>query len=249
MLRSAVSGRPLALAGLALAAALLSAGPAFAGKRHTVWAYPPGAGPRGAVEAETWVTATRPTRAEGTDAEYRLEIENGLEDGLSLDVYLAVLKQPAGEKLSFDRMQASLRADLLRNRFTAIDLTGYFELKRDVDFGNPWEFEAIFIGGKQYGAFEYDFNLVYESEISAKAFQKDTRELKGIVGAGWNLSPRIFAGAELVAEDDTGTRELSLGPTLSFGLTETTWLAVGTQFGVNNAADQLAVRAIFGIFF
>ena len=67
---------------------VVPARPALAGKRHTVWAYPPGAGPRGAVEAETWVTTTRASRASGTDAEYRVEIENGLSDGLSLDVYL-----------------------------------------------------------------------------------------------------------------------------------------------------------------
>src|SRR5262249_28925975 len=151
--------------------------------------------------------------------------------------------------LSFDRVQASLRADLLRDRVKTIDLTGYFELKRDVDLGNPWAFEAILIGGKAYGGFEDDVNLAYQSELSAQAFDKDAREVKGIVGAGFNVSLRFYAGAELVAEDDRGRHELSLGPTISFGLTDKTWLAVGTQFGVNHAADQLAVRAIFGIFF
>jgi hypothetical protein len=247
MRRSVVSG---VLAVLALAFGVLPARPALAGKRHTVWAYPPGAGPRGAVEAETWVTTTRESRASGTDAEYRVEIENGLSDGLSLDVYLAVLKQPAGASVTFDRVQASLRADLLRDRLgSAIDLTGYFELKRDVDLGNPWEFEAIFIGGKSYGNFEYDFNLVYESELSSGVLDHDKRELKGIAGAGWSFSPRVYAGGELVAENDKGKRELSIGPTLSLGLTDKTWVAVGAQFGVNHDADQLAVRAIFGIFF
>jgi hypothetical protein len=247
MRRAAVSS---GLFVLAFALGVVPARPALAGKRHTVWAYPPGAGPRGAVEAETWVTTTRASRASGTDAEYRVEIENGLSDGLSLDVYLAVLNQPAGGSVSFDRVQASLRADLLRGRLgSAIDLTGYFELKRDVDFGNPWEFEAIFIGGKSYGNFEYDFNLVYESELSSGAFHHDKRELKGIAGAGWSFSPRVYAGAELVAENDKGRRELSLGPTVSLGLTDKTWIAVGAQLGVNRDADQLAVRAIFGIFF
>jgi hypothetical protein len=242
--------RRLATPGLLVLAALLAAAPlALAGKRHTVWAYPPGAGPRGSVEVETWVTATRESRETGTDAEYRIEVENGLADGLSLDVYLAVLKQPAGEAVTFDRVQASLRADLLRNKIQALDLTGYFELERDVDFKNPWEFEAILIGGKSYGKFEYDFNLVYESELSSQAFTKAAREMKGIVGAGWNVTPRVYAGGELVAEDDKGRQELSLGPTISFGLTETTWVAVGAQFGVNHDADQLAVRALFGIFF
>jgi hypothetical protein len=249
MQRSVFPGRSLTLLAAGLAASLVAAPSAHAGKRHTVWAYPPGAGPRGAVEAETWITTKQESKHSGTEAEYRLEIENGLSDGLSLDVYLGVLTQEPGESVKFDRVQASLRADLLRSRVTAVDLTGYFELKRDVDLGNPWEFEAILIGGKQYGNFEWDVNLVYESELSGNAFKKSARELKGIVGAGWSFSPRVYAGAELVAEDDTGTKELSLGPTVSVGLTDRTWVAVGAQFGVNDDADRLAVRAIFGIFF
>lgn len=248
MRRSVVPGGPLAL--LALAMLLGSARDAHAGKRHTVWAYPPGAGPRGAVEAETWITTSREGRGSGTDAEYRLEIENGLSDGLSLDVYLGVLNQPAGGNVTFDRVQASLRADLLTKQLaTTIDLTGYFELKRDVDLGNPWEFEAILIGGKTFGRFDYTFNVVYESELSSKAFHKTSRELKGIVGAGYQLTPRLWAGGEVMAVNDAGTRELSLGPTISVGLTDKTWVAIGGQFGVNDHTDQLQLRAIFGIFF
>jgi hypothetical protein len=242
---------PGSLALLALAAALLvPASPAHAGRRYTVWAYPPGAGPKGSVEAETWITAERETRDSGTDVEYRIELENGITDGLSIDVYLAVLKQPAGGPASFDKVQVALRTDLMKERLKdAIDLTGYFEIKRDVDFGNPWEFEAIFIGGKSYGRFFYDFNLVYEAELSSSAFQKGSRELKGILGAGWELSPRLFAGGEIVAVNDAGPRELSIGPTISFTFTPSTWLAVGPQFGLNDRTDQLQVRALFGIFF
>lgn len=251
--RHEMARRPAARAGLALIAlALLGlSGTAMAGKRHTVWAYPPGAGPKGEVELETWVTAARANGNSGTSSEYRVELENGLTDDISLDVYLAVLKQTPEEGTKFDRVQASLRANLFGDRFrNAIDLTGYFEIERDIDFGNPWEFEAILIGGKSYGRFSYDFNVVYESEISSRAFQKSTRDLKGIVGFGYEVTPQIWAGGEFVAENAPGgIREFSIGPTVSIGLTPKTWLAVGPQFGLNDDTDHLKVRALFGIFF
>lgn len=230
---------------------LLLPGRADGGQRHTVWAYPPGAGPKGTVELETWITAERKTRESGTNSEYRVEIENGLTDDVSLDVYLAVLKQTPEEGTKFDRVQVSLRANLLpANLRSAIDLTGYFEIERDIDLKNPWEFEAILIGGKAYGRFSYDFNMVYESELSSNAFRKETRDLRGIVGAGYELTPRIWAGGEFVAENGAGgIREYSIGPTLSLGLTDKTWLAIGTQFGLNDDANQFKVRALFGIFF
>lgn len=229
---------------------LLWSGLAEAGQRHTVWAYPPGAGPKGSVEAETWITASRANSDSGTASEYRLEIENGLTDDVSLDLYLGVLKQAPGESITFDRVQASLRGNLARDAFhLPVDLTGYFEVKRDLDFSNPWEFEAILIGGKSFGRLSYSFNLVYESELSSKAFQSDVREIKGIVTAGYELTPRIWLGAEFVVANAAGTKEISIGPTVSFGLTEKTWIAVGPQFGLNHGTDDLAVRAIFGIFF
>lgn len=224
--------------------------PALAGQRHTVWAYPPGAGPKGVVEAETWITTSRADSDKGTAAEYRIEIENGLSDDVSLDLYLAVLNQAPGEAVRFDRIQASLRADLVRDPFRLpVDLTGYFELKRDLDFGNPWEFEAILIGGKSLGKFSYGFNVVYESEFSSKALRSDVREMKGIVTAGYELTRKIWAGAEFIAANDAGTKKYSLGPTLSTRLTESTWIAIGPQFGLNRNADHLQVRAIFGVFF
>jgi hypothetical protein len=229
---------------------LLASGLAEAGQRHTVWAYPPGAGPRGAVEAETWITASRANSDSGTAAEYRLEIENGLTDDLSLDVYLGVLNQAPGQSVTFESVQASLRGNLARDAFhLPVDLTGYFEVKRDLDFSRPWGFEAILIGGKAFGRLSYSFNLVYESQLSSQAFRSDVREIKGIVTAGYEVTPRIWLGGELVAANDAGTKELSLGPTVSFGLTEKTWIAIGPQFGLNHATDDLAVRAIFGIFF
>lgn len=251
-LRPAACSRQLGFLGGSILAlvALLVAPSARAGQRHTVWAYPPGAGPKGMTELETWITTSRESRETGTAAEYRVEIENGLTDEVSVDVYLGVLKQAPGESVKFDRVQASLRANLFGPEIRkAIELTGYFEVKRDIDFSNPWEFELILIGGKSWGRFGYDFNMVYESEISSKAFQKASRELKGIVGAGWEISPRFWAGAEVVLANEGGTRKLSLGPTISVSLSDKTWLAIGPQFGVNDDADQLQVRAIFGVFF
>jgi len=235
---------------LVFAAALGLPQIALAGKRHTVWAYPPGAGPKGSVEVESWVTGTKESSGSPTESEYRIEIENGLTDDVSLDVYLAVLNQTEAQGLKFDRIQASLRANLLPDRMRdLIDLTGYFEVKRDVEWSNPWEFEAILIAGRAYGRFDVSVNFVAESEISSKVFEKGTTEWKGIATAGYELTRRIWAGAEFLAVNDKGKHEYSIGPTVSIGLTPRTWVAVGPQFGLNGDADKLQVRAIFGIFF
>ena len=223
---------------------------ALAGERHTVWAYPPGAGPKGAVEAETWITGERETSHGPTESEYRLEIENGLTDDVSLDAYLAVLSQTSGESLKFDAVQLSVRANLLPDRYRSlVDLTGYFEVIRDVDWSQPWGFEAILIAGKSYGRFSWSVNLVAESELSSQAFKTGTTEWKGIATGGFEVTRWLWAGGELIAENDRGRYEYSLGPTVSISLTPKTWLAVGPQFPLNGSADQLAVRAIFGIFF
>ena len=238
---------------LPLLAVVLMAGapPAAAGERHTVWAYPPGAGPKGAVEAETWITTKKEASGSPTEAEYRIEIENGLTDDVSLDIYLGVFTQSPGESFRLDRVQASLRANLLPEKARSVlDLTGYFEVKRPIELSEPWGIEMILIGGKSWGRLSSSVNLVFESELSSQAFKKDTRELKGIATAGWEFTPRIWAGGELIVEAAPGgATEVSLGPTVSFGLTPKTWIAIGPQFGLNHDADKLAVRAIFGVFF
>ncbi len=223
---------------------------AHAGKRNTVWAYPPGAGPKGSVEVETWLTGTKASSGSSTDSEYQIEIENGLTDDVSLDVYLGVLSQTKEEGLKFDRAQVSLRANLLPDRMRELlDLTGYFEVKRDVEWSNPWGFETILIAGKSYGRFGLSMNLVVESDLSSKAFASETTEWKGIATAGYELTRSVWAGAEFVTANDKGKHEYSLGPTVSVTLTPKTWIAIGPQFGLTRSSDTLAVRAIFGIFF
>lgn len=229
---------------------LLLPGAAHAGKRYTVWAYPPGAGPKGSVEGEVWMTGEKESADSPTELQYKVEIENGLTDDVSLDLYIAVLSQTPEQGLKFDSFQASVRANLLPDSLRdLVDLTGYFEIKRDVEWSNPWEFEAILIAGKAYGPFSWSVNLVAESELSSSAFAKETTEWKGIATAGYEITRSIWAGAEFIAANDKGTQEYSLGPTLSFGLTPKTWIAIGPQFGLNDSADHLKVRAIFGIFF
>jgi hypothetical protein len=202
------------------------------------------------VEAEVWMTGAKETSDSATESQYKVEIENGLTDDVSLDLYIAVLSQTPEQGLKFDSFQASVRANLLPDNLRSlVDLTGYFEIIRDVDWSAPWGFEAILIAGKAYGRFSWSVNLVAESELSSLAFETGTTEWKGIATAGYELTRSIWAGAELIAENDRGRHELSLGPTVSFGLTPKTWIAIGPQFGLDNRSDKLAVRAIFGMFF
>ncbi len=190
---------------LPLLALLLAPAAAHAGKRNTVWAYPPGAGPKGSVEGEVWMTGAKETSDSSTESQYKVEIENGLTDDVSLDLYIAVLSQTPEQGLKFDGFQASLRANLLPDNLRSlVDLTGYFEIKRDVEWSNPWEFEAILIAGKAYGRFSWSVNLVAESELSSSAFETGTTEWKGIATAGFELTRSVWAGAEFVAAERQG---------------------------------------------
>ncbi len=144
--------------------------------------------PEGLGESvETWLTLKKETSDPGTDSELRIEVENALTDDVSLDIYLGVFEQVPEESFKLDRVQASLRANLLPEKARGLfDLTGYAEVKRPVDLSKPWGVEMILIAGKDWGRFGAGVNLVFESELSSNAFDKDVRELKAIATATWS---------------------------------------------------------------
>ena len=59
------------------------------------------------------MTGAKETSDSPTESQYKVEIENGLTDDVSLDLYIAVLSQTPEQGLKFDGFQASVRANLL----------------------------------------------------------------------------------------------------------------------------------------
>jgi hypothetical protein len=221
---------------------------ASAGKRNYVWSYDYGIGPKGGTEAETWWTAKTAdsSQSENTRHELRVEVEVPVTDRWETDFYLVFQKNP-DESLNFSDIFWSNKYLLTLPGAAPVDLMGYFELKRPVDFNEPWEFETILIVSKDFKDFNLTGNLVYEGWLDSR--NRDHDEIKTIVSAGHALNPRINLGAEFQGIYEGAEQKFLAGPTVAFSLNSKTWLAFGPAWGLNSDADDFRVRALFGIFF
>jgi hypothetical protein len=231
----------------ALLVLLLGAGWAQAGKRNYVWSYDYGIGPLGGVELETWWTAKTPDTSDSskTKHELRFEVEVPLKDRWETDFYLVFTEEP-DEELDFSDVFWSNKVLLTFPGEAPVDLMGYFELKRPTDFHDPWEFETILILSKDFDDVNLTGNVVYEGWIDSR--NRDHDEIKAILSGGYAITPRFNLAGELQGVFEGSEQKYYLGPTFSFGLNEKAWLAIGPAWGLNDDADDLRVRLLFGLF-
>lgn len=124
---------------------------------------------------------------------------------------------------------------------------GYFEIKRPVDFHEPWEFEAILILSRDFKDFNLTGNIVYEGWLDSDNGDQD--EIKTLIAAGYAVTKRFNLAAEIQGIYEGDEQKFLAGPTLSFGLNEKAWVALGPAWGLNDDADDFRLRALFGIFF
>ncbi len=227
---------------------LLGSAAAHAGKRHYVWSYDYGIGPKGSTEAEVWWTAKTPDSSisEETEHELRIEVEVPLTDRWETDFYLVFDKNP-DESLDFSDIFWSNKYLLTLPGQSPVDLMGYFEIKRPMDFHEPWEFETILILAKDFKDFNITGNIVYEGWLDND--NSDHDEIKTLLAAGYAFTPRFNLGAELQGIFEGSEQKLLAGPTVSVSLNPKVWLALGPAWGLNSEADDFRVRALFGMFF
>lgn len=221
---------------------------AYAGKRNYVWSYDYGIGPKGSTEVETWWTAKTPdsSRSDETSHQLRVELEVPITERWESDFYL-VFEQDPGESLDFTDVFWSNKYLFTLPGQKAVDLMGYFELKRPMDFHAPWEFETILILSKDFRDFNITGNLVYEGWLDSDNGEHD--EIKTLLATGYALTPRFNLAAEFQGIFEGDEQKFLAGPTASFSLNKTTWVAIGPAWGLNSDADDFRLRALFGIFF
>jgi hypothetical protein len=220
----------------------------YAGKRNYVWSYDYGISPRGVMEAETWWTAktAETSQSENTRHQLRIEIEVPITDRWESDFYL-VFEQDPDESLDFSDIFWSNKYLLTLPGQKPVDLMGYFEIKRPMDFNEPWEFETILILSKDFGDFNITGNLVYEGWLDSD--NSDHDEIKTLLATGYSITPRINLAAELQGIYEGNEQKFLAGPTASFSLNKKSWVAIGPAWGLNSDADDFRLRALFGIFF
>jgi hypothetical protein len=221
---------------------------AHAGKRNSVWSYDYGIGPKGGTEAEAWWTAKTAdsSESEQTSHQLRIEIEVPITERWESDFYL-VFEQDADESLEFSDVFWSNKYLLTLPGQQAVDLMGYFEIKRPMDFHEAWEFETILILSKDFKDFNITGNLVYEGLLNSDNSEHD--EIKTLLSTGYSFTPRFNLAAEFQGIYEGSEQKFLAGPTASFSLNEKTWVAIGPAWGLNSDADDFRVRALFGIFF
>ena len=129
----------------------------------------------------------------------------------------------------------------------ALDLMGYFEIKRPIEFSDPWEFEAILILSKDWKDYNLTGNIVYEGWLDSR--NSDHDEIKVLLSTGYSFNPRFNLAAELQAIFEGSEEKYLAGPTFAFGFNERSWLTVGSAWGLNSDADDFRIRALFGLFF
>jgi hypothetical protein len=220
---------------------------AHAGKRNYVWSYDYGIGPKDGSEVEMWWTAkTRDSsRSDQTKHEVRVEVEVPITDRWESDFYLVFTKNP-DESTDFSDLFWSNKYLLTLPGQTPVDMMGYFEVKRPVDFHEPWEFEAILILSKDFRDFNLTGNIVYEGWLDSD--NRDHDEIKTLLATGYAVTPRFNLGAEIQGIYEGDEQKFLAGPTLSFSLNRQAWVAIGPSWGLNDDADDFRIRALFGIF-
>ena len=90
-------------------------------------------------------------------------------------------------------------------------------------------------------------NLVYEGLLNSDNGEHD--EIKTLLATGYSLTPRFNLAAEIQGIFEGSEQKFLAGPTASFSLNKTTWVAIGPAWGLNSDADDFRLRALFGIFF
>jgi hypothetical protein len=231
---------------------------AFAHERHYVWNAEYRTLPQGTFELESATTSTVPhfNKTNENDWDYTGEVEYGVTDRLII----------ANKETWTTENRSGSDEDGVRNKDTTkfsefafegkyrigevgkywVDPLLYFEINRDPrKKGIPLSLEEKIVLSKDIGKANVTYNQIMESELGhgGKTTQSFT------FGINYEVFDSIRLGVETQGQywnPETHRDELAMGPTLSY-VHQYFWVALGTLFGVNHAADDWQTRLIVGI--
>jgi hypothetical protein len=193
----------------------------FAGARHFTFVYEAPTSPPGSVEIENWVT----TRFNDgfTDAQFRHEIEIGVTEHFQASVYLANWDYTGSSDNRGAHYQSSSLELIYNLTNPAADPIG-LSLYQEISAGRRlFESETKLILQKNFGPLILAYNLVLEAEWEEEELHKHNGEIQQVLGASYEISPRVSVGAEMLHEIVLPTWKSSeaennffLGPNVSY---------------------------------
>ena len=239
-------------------AALLLAAPAAAraDERPYAFTYEPVVSAEGETELELYGTWVRPhgEPASRGEWEHQLEVGRGLTERLTVSGY-AVFRTTPDKAFEAAAFKLEGKYKLLDAASAPVDLVLYLEGEKEVVDDKPWAVEQKLIFGRTHGRFGWAVNLIAEQEWPSGG----GTELKFGWNAGAAVEPvhGVRLGVESLGERKKGPGEpaefsTSVGPAAVFtlplggGKLNSSWLIVGAQFGLNDASDDLQIRAVLG---
>jgi hypothetical protein len=234
--------------------------PALAGSRRFTYVYEVTTSPPGDIEVENWVTwKTRKPDDHGFDqVEFRHELEWGITEKLQAAVYVADWNYhrgaSAGERgFTLSGSALELIYNLTNPVSDPVGLALYQEFKGGYRL---FESESKLLVQKNFGPFVVAYNATLEAEWEGEGLEEREGEFQQSLGASYEVTPRLFFGAELLHEvgfpdwSEAEESKFFAGPNVS--VRSANWWATATalaQLTRDGGEPDLQVRTIFGFSF
>jgi hypothetical protein len=245
---------------LSLLITILPAAPAFAGSRRFTYVYEVTTSPPGDVEIENWVTwkTRKPDDRGFHQVDFRHELEWGITDKFQAAIYVADWNYHRGVSAGERGFTLSGSALELIYNFTnpvadPIGLAVYQEFQAGY---RRFESESKLLVQKNFGRFVAAYNATLEAEWEGEGLEERAGEFQQSLGLSYEISPRLFFGAEFVHEvafpdwSEAEPGKFFAGPNVS--IRQGTWWATLTALAqVTRAGDEpdLQLRTIVGFSF
>lgn len=240
--------RKKTVAGAAVVAALLAAGPApvKADPRSYVWTYEYMTVREGHAELEYYST----TEVADTDApetsnwKHQVELEYGLTPRTDIAMYqnFKQANTPTSRTFSYDGMKLRLRHRLAEKGELPVDTLLYAEYVRSTDLSAQGALEAKLVLAKDLGRLNLSYNQVVEfplEKLSAAGHRFAT-------GASWKFSGLLKAGVEVTG--DYKANAYHAGPTVHLRAKDMkVWANLGYLAGLNSDSKDVQTRLIVGV--
>lgn len=240
--------RKKAVAGAAVVAALLAAGPspAKADPRSYVWTYEYMTMREGHAELEYYSTTEVPdTDAPETSAwKHQVELEYGLTAKTDIAMYQNFKQSntPTSKTFSYDGMKLRLRHRLAEKDELPVDTLLYAEYVRDTDLSAQGALEAKLVLAKDLGRLNLAYNQVAEFPLE----RLSDAEHRFSAGASWKFSGILKAGLE--ATGDYKANAYHAGPTVHLRAKDMkVWANLGYLAGLNPDSKDAQTRLIVGV--
>jgi len=244
-----------------LAASLLVAGMpavAVADQRALAHTYEYATQPEGTTSLQLWFTHRR-ISGDAIDGyadqfEHRLEVEHGLTERWDLG-FTTELAQTGRASLVLDRVTVASRYRFADRAEWPVDLAVALEASKLLD-ASIYPIELRVIAARDFDRLTLAANAIGSLRFGAEVADDVAVGFGWAAGATYLLHDKLRAGVETWGE--TGDNRLvgprledevraSIGPVVHLAPSSGFWVTVTAGFGLTDAADQVAVRAILGI--